>query len=538
MDNSLIATRTLKIAVTVILIALVFTYTLTHSTLITASPDSVRFMHFWQVNADQLKSEGVNVWSTLKMIFISLRSSNAYDMNRGRLVQYCMYGVDGLTRWLLPTPMINVWMIAILILNSALIAWISTSALIDQNVRVNLFCQGWVVLVTSSLVLSPAILLIMYGKYMWVTFVLAFFVATRTIVKICWLVAAAFSDEIGLLATMVVVFLSTIRLALVYRKENSSSLGSLVRCFINASLFGIFASLVVFFVYYGVLSVIFGTGAIKSQGYIVAVGKKIFNIGAVKPQGLAISTGKALSQGREPVWWTIVNGLLWRAETLVIGTSSENRILTTIIGSGVLVVILTGVSARFRAIMKGDSGGCRVFNDWVRGWLNDIRGFFYTFWILMLILIVFVILRGGAGDFTHYSYPAVATLAVLLFTVLMELFPGRLVNIALMSILVIHLALLPRAVATADASLGRYLFPDGTVSREDIQAINRSVLELKLKKDSAFFDAFNNGQEIDFSGTWFYSRIRGHLDASGPYFPIQGTVKVFLWPNKIRSIDN
>ena len=151
----------------------------------------------------------------------------------------------------------------------------------------------------------------------------------------------------------------------------------------------------------------------------------------------------------------------------------------------------------------------------------------------MLFLITFIIIPFGVGDYTHYSYPAAAVLSVLLVTAFVDVCPAQLLNAGLVAILAIHLIMLPCAVVTTDDSLGRYLLPDGTVSREDINAIKRSVIELRTNGNSHFFDTFNNGQEIDFSGTWFYSKVKGHGIATGPYFPIQGTVRVLLWPDRI-----
>ena len=63
-------------------------------------------------------------------------------------------------------------------------------------------------------------------------------------------------------------------------------------------------------------------------------------------------------------------------------------------------------------------------------------------------------------------------------------------------------------------------------------------MDLRANGNSAFFNIFNNGQEINFNGIWFYSRIKGDGTVVGPYFPIQGTVRVLLWPDKIRCISN
>ena len=109
MSKKIILMNTGKIIGAIIIIVLFFNFIFQHSPLTTVSPDSVRFMHFWQINADQFKSEGGDAKSALKAIFFSLKSSNTYDFNRGRFTQYFTYGIDGLTRWIFPSPMINFW---------------------------------------------------------------------------------------------------------------------------------------------------------------------------------------------------------------------------------------------------------------------------------------------------------------------------------------------------------------------------------------------------------------------------------------------
>lgn len=505
--------RTIKIGCAIAVIALFFAYVLNLSPLTTVSPDSIRFMHYWQTNVDQFKGDGWHTKNAFKAVFFSLRSSNSYDLNRGRLVQYWMYGIDGLTRWLLPSPMINIWMILLLTLNAALIAWVSTSALRDLPVRLDVFCLGWVVLVTSALVISPAMLLILYAKYLWVTFVLAFFLSRRAVVKVGWLVAAVFSDEIGLFAAMVIMFFTVIRFVLAFGDRDSCHSRSPAYRIARAFFWGVVASIALLFVYYGISAV-------------------VFNVGATGFRNFTIDTGQRELHGLG--WWTKVHGLLWRAEVIVLGSPLGHRVVTWIVGSAVFFVILAGGCMKGKAAMQSEADRQRRPDDWVLEWLGDERVFFYTFWIAMLMLITLIV-PGDAGDFTHYNYPAAAVLSVLLVTALVNVLPARLVNMALVAVLAFHLVLLPRAVATTDDSLGHYLFPDGTVSREDINAIKRSVMELKTTGSSTFFDDFNNGQEIDFSGTWFYSRIKGYGDATGPYFPVQGTVRVLLWPARIGT---
>ena len=52
------------------------------------SPDSIRFMRFWQVNSDLYNN------NLIKIIYHSLKDSTQYDLNRGRYLQYIFYGFE------------------------------------------------------------------------------------------------------------------------------------------------------------------------------------------------------------------------------------------------------------------------------------------------------------------------------------------------------------------------------------------------------------------------------------------------------------
>jgi hypothetical protein len=507
-----------KVVGALMLITLFFHFVLLNSPLKTVSPDSVRFMHFWQMNADQFQNEGGDAKSALKAVFYSMRSSNNYDLNRGRVVQAIIYGVDGLTRWMLPSPMINAWMIVLLTMNCAMIAWISTRDVLNLPVRMNLFVLGWLVLVTTALVISPVMLVILYAKYVWVTFILCYFVTNSRIMKAVCLAAAAFSDEIGLFATMALTFLNVVRFILLHHDVDSRSNANqspYIRV-LRAGLLGILASLTLLFSYFGISAVLFGGTA---------------------PEFLALAA--SASGGRHffetAILWSDVNGLLWRAEVLIIGLSLGHPAITRIVGLVVFVAITSGIWKRGKYLMFTEGLANKGFDAQILGWLRDEKWFFYTFWTVMLVLITFAVLR-GPNNYSHYSYPAAAVLAVLFIRTLVDIWPARLVSLVLLAILAVHVAMLPKAITVTYNYLNNYLFPDGTVSRDDIDAVNQSVMEFKTNGSSPFFDAFTNGQEIDFSGTWFYSRIRSAESMTDPYFPIQGTVRILLWPDKINSI--
>jgi len=195
-----------------------------------------------------------------------------------------------------------------------------------------------------------------------------------------------------------------------------------------------------------------------------------------------------------------------------------------------LAVIVLGVWKATTPFL-GRMGAESRLDDRLHRWLGDEKGFFYSFWVGTLLLIAVAILPGGAGEYTQYSYPAAAVLSVLFVRALVDVLSTRWVYFALAVVFAAHVCLLPRAVVATSSSIERYLFPDQTVTREDIHAINMSVMEFREKGQSSLFDTINNGQELIFpSGAWYYSRRAGYGPASVPHFPVEGTVRVLAWP--------
>ena len=498
--------RLTKTLGTLAIVTLVFVYVQYRSPFITVSPDSIRFMDVWQVNVDQARRAGGNpVIGAARAIRASLKATNTGDMNRGRLVQNVLYGIDGLTRWMLPSPTINAWLILLLIINSALIAWVGTQMVPDPSVRVNMFCLGWFALTTSALTFTPAILLILYAKYAFVAFVLASFVARRPAIKLTWLVVAAITDEIGLFCALFILWLSVFRFALVRKEGDPRCERPAIIRVARACSLGTLASIVGLLTFYGTWALVFGVGA---------TGFRSLTRGSV-------SRAKGLL--------TIAYGLLWRAEVLVVGLPLRHWFMTCLFGSIMLAVIVAGIWKATRPFLGRTGGEGPRLDDRLYRWLGDEKGFFYTFWVVILLLIAVIVLPGGAGDYTQYSYPAAAVLSVLFIRALVDVLSTRWVYSVLAVVLVAHVCLLPRAVVATSSSLERYLLPDQTVTKADLDTINMSVMEFREKGHSPIFDKFNNGQELS-AGTWYYSRISGYGPAAVPHFPVLGTVRVLAWP--------
>ena len=65
--------------------------------------------------------------------------------------------------------------------------------------------------------------------------------------------------------------------------------------------------------------------------------------------------------------------------------------------------------------------------------------------------------------------------------------------------------------------------------------IKKSVSEYNQFNVSKTFKSINNNQEIDYSGTWYYSRISNYDTTRKSYFPVKGTVDVLIWPKKTHK---
>jgi len=479
-------------------------------------------MNFWQTNVDHARQAGGGVKATTKALLTAVRSANTYDWNRGRFIQILIYGIDVATRALLPLPAVNVWMMLLLVLNAALIAWTATTAGPDPSSRVNIFCLAWLALAISALTIAPVVLLVMYGKYAWLTFVLAFFVTRKSAYRALWLVLASTTDELGLFAALFILWLVVARLALVRSPGDCRDDRSALLRIARAGVLATSASLTALFAFYGIWAVMLNVGAQGFRGSAYGIG-----VGHLSE---ALSNGSALLNSA----LGIARGLLWRAELLVAGISLDNWIATILIGVPALTIVVLAVSKVLRSYFGDRSEGSSRFDDRLCRMLHDEKAFLYCFWSGILLLISVFILPGGTGDYSHYSYPAAAVLSVVLIMALLDLFKTRMVGCILACAFLVHVCVLPRAVTTTAKHLEDYLFPDHTVTSEDIIAIYASVTEFRKMRRSPIFDSINNHEELDLSGIWYYSRVRADGAAKGWYFPVQGTVRVLLWPDSLK----
>ncbi len=509
----------LKLVGALVIVTSYFAYAMSQASFVAVSPDTVRFMHFWQKAADQCRQDGGGAKQAVQAVCSAVVDSNNYDVHRGRYVQYAAYGVEAFTRGLLPSSSLNLWMMLLLTLNAGLIAWIATGGVRDPARRMSLFCLGMATLATTALTISPAILLNLYAKYLWLTFVLLFFAVRPPLLRGGCLAAAAFSDELGLFAAMMLVGMVVVHYLVARPQADAGSAGKSALRVLRACGWGALVALATLFIFYGVSAVLLNVGATGFRSFAYGNTQKL-----AQPGGL---------------WSAVMQDLLWRAELLVFGTQLGMPVVVLVAGVAVLGLVAVGFWCQWRIVVLPLRRETLRWDARLRDWLGDRRSRFYTFWTGLLLLIVVLVLPRGAGDLTHYSYPAAVALAVLFLVALVDLCSARVAVAVLSALLVVHLCLAPSAVALASRKLEGYLLPDQSVTVADLRAINQSVHELKLGRTSATFDALNNGQELDFTGIWFYTRIgvQSCTGYSTPCFPVQGIVRVLIWPHPLPMAE-
>lgn len=477
----------------------------------TVSPDAIRFMHFAQINADRAVSEGATVKSAVAATLRTVKGMNNYDLNRGRLVQGLAFGVEGMTRWMFPSSL-NLLMILLMACNSALAARLATRDVEDSR-RISLGLLAWVTLATTSVVLSPVMLVTLYGKYVWITFILAHFLARRTGWKVFWLLPAAYSDEIGLFAVALIAFFhigrETLKSAVVHQ-DPGNQFWRIVRSIAT----GMAAALNVILVFFGTLAIVFDAGA----GTFSSFAQRGLKGAAVNGSGA----------------WEVAHGILWRGEVVLLGFSTKVNTLTALAGGALILVVAMAIGRRVQELLRGESGGWARLRSALQFMVVDRTLSFYMYWSILLIVISWLILPGHVYDLNQYSYPAAIVLGLLFTKAVADLIPARAAIQVMTALVAVHLIFLPRIADQTATTIVATLLPDGTVTVEDVRKLHRTADDIRRTGKSALLDSINNNREIDFSGTWYYSRVRAFGIATQPHWPVQGTVRVLSWPTHVQ----
>jgi hypothetical protein len=492
-----------------LMMIIVCRYGMNYSPFGTISPDGIRFMHFWQQNIDHYLAESFSPIGVIKAVFKSLKESSAYDLDRGRIVQYLFYGLEVLLRGFSTVVLPNLIFALVMVINSVLIARVSTLTLKMSTSKTIISCMIAVSIMATSYSVSPIILNVLYGKYIWMTFIFLFLILETRSVKILMLVFAAYSDELGLFSAMTLLAIFGMKAYIASVQSSFHNGYQSTRIFLKSIGVGIIIGVLVLLVFYGSLAVIFNSGATGFRSFSV----------------------KGIKELAGPTPWDSVMGIAWRSQAMVIGITSKFTALTYLgfFIMGIIVVnTILGIN-KFYTTTKTEK---RRLLSMLYSILNDRNSVRNLFLLFMLCIISFVIIPGGVDDVGHYGYPAASLLAVLFFSALNELLSSRISIFIFLAILTTHLLHFRETVAETNNRLTNYLLPDSTVTIDELRELESSIAKFKIGKGSEAFDLINTKQEIDMSGTWFYSRQKGFGTAIGPYYPTQGIGRVLAWPQK------
>jgi hypothetical protein len=496
-----------SISITSLVAVFFISAVLRNSPFSTLSPDSIRFFHFWQINFDFNKSQSIGISETLRSFYFSLKSSTLYDISRGRYFQYIIYGIDGCTRWMFPSQSINYIMIILLIINSLLISYcLVKHNKLNNKIKNLLFILIFLLFFTSSYIVSPVILLNLYGKYLWVLFILLYFVFNHKRWSFIFLIASLLTDELGLISSLVIFSMIIFSKSLIFFIENRP-LSTWLLNIRNSFLISLLSSVVLFFTFYGFSAILFNVGsgfASLAYGF----------------------TGEAVNSGLI----NLLEGIGWSLNVHAIGYSTVNKFL---IYFSLIIFLVLLINFLITNTKELNSNNNYQNDKKLLIWLQNEKLFFFSFWLIMFILINTIIIPGGVNDFSHRSFPRAVTIFILTLFLLLELDRKKIVASILILFTIIHFLNFKKIVYSTSENLKTYLLPDSSITFSELNKINYSVNKIVKYNDETLFNKINNNEEIDFSGTWFYSRLKNFDTTCKMYYPIEGTVRVLIWPKKL-----
>lgn len=457
------------------------------------SPDSIRFMRFWQINFDLYNN------NLLKIIYHSLKDSTQYDLNRGRYLQYIFYGFEVIIhRYTLSN--VNYLMIIVMILNNILIgAYLVKKSNKSEN-SVFIFLFIFLILSTNQYFFSSIIVLVLYGKYLWVTFILSYFISKRLPFKIMFLILAAFTDEIGLISAILIIIINIFKNAnIIYFLLGTKKL-------FNILIFSVFVFFGLIFIFYGISAVLFNVGS-----------------------GLL---GISMTFGTESIYfplWSKLLSFFYNITTTLLGSSSILKVKIFALIAIIIVVSFIIITLKF--YIKKEFINFSINQDTFLSFFKSHDSM--IFWAVLLVLVNLIILPGGMDDIGHRGYPRFITISIFVYLLFLNVFNNKYIYILFTFILSSHLGLFTfnkNIRKEYSNTLSNILFIDTTVTWKDINSINKSVIEFKKYGESSTFSKINNNEEIDYSGTWYYSRIKNYDTTKNMYFPIKGTIRTLAWP--------
>ncbi len=492
----------------------------------TYSPDSIRFLHFWQNSFSSsyadIEASSFNLNVFFSNIYDAFRASNYYDLGRGRIVTYIIYGIENILLYSFNALPTNFLILAIVIINSH-----GASKLISRDIikfRFYIYALSFLVIAINAISVSPTMYFALYSKYICLTFVIYFFVFKNSFLKLSMLFLAFFTDEISLLLTLMICFFYVLKFSLL--KVNSKIIHA--RLLLKNILYSSFFCLILLLSFFLIIFILFDTTPLQFAKY-AARG----TLWLLDPENLL----NKLIQ------------LAWTLEIIILGFSYENTVFLTIIGFLILTALLIFIKYKYKDIKLFFN--VRVLSAYLMNFESYPKQSILFFWILATILLL-IVLPSSKFAYQTYSYPIMLSLAIIiLLTASIKLKPDKFLKI-LVLMGSIHLVMIPNMIENINKSNQNHLIKDASISIKDINNLQKAINKIRVNQDYELFLSLNNLQEIDFSGKWYYSlkehyrfpyetdnfgncieknNYFGNCIAQNNYYPVYGSARVLAWPH-------
>jgi hypothetical protein len=465
----------------VVTLAAYITITLINPPVKIIHPDALRFTAIFQQQYDAVKS----IRNVPKAVVHGLRRCNGYDWSRGRITNYLAFGVEALVRNHLPFPFISWLTMALLLMNAAILARILTKEVKANNdIKQILFCVTAFALTINPFFISGYMMQFIYPKYLCVTFMLFFVLFKRRLLRASAIAGAMFSDEIGLVFSMVAVFFivfnSCMRVRHCYNFYKTKIAISL--------LSGLLSAFVILGLYFGILHLIFGQIPI------------VIKFGFASHLPMKIILRYAMYSIYNVSFLTIGNiGIIIFFTTLALGILKEIR----------------EYHHNYEMQKKNDSGHPLYLIN------RNLQIYAVAIFIVLFVVIV---MYKGSISFFYYGYPISMLVAFVAFSSLIKCIRPKVVIIALSVIALSLFIRLPDTFRMIKTTCINDWLSNGSVNPEEFHKIEMAINEIRNSGHSQVFDVIDNGKDINWAD-YAYGK---------QYFPVSGIVKILIWPRKIN----
>lgn len=469
----------------------------------TYSPDTIRFLHFWQNSFSNLNVEKSNTF--LINFYNALQASNYYDLGRGRIVLYLIYGLENISLYFSEILPKNFLMILLVLINSHAVAIISSKNISNSNFYI--YSLIFVIISLNAISLSPIMYFPLYAKYICITFILYFFIFQNSFFKVLMLLLASFSDEIGLFLSLIISFFYFIKYFYIKFELGDNQIRKLIKSIIYSGVICLFflAS------FFAIIAITFDSIPFQFPKYAARSA-----IWLLDPVNLF---NKVLQLG-------------WTLEILILGASVEKVLTSAFIGFSFIILMII-------FLFRGNA----VFNlDFDLSKINmESTKYLIIFWALAS-LILFIVLPASQYAYQTYAYPIMLSISLAIFLVMsLKIKPKNYLKL-LIIITCMHFLTIPSMAVNINQSNTQHLLKDSSISSSDILDLHQAVDSIRINQNYIPFKAINNSQEIDFSGKWYYSNIKhfrfsykvdefGNQIETDKYYPVYGNTRVLSWPH-------